>query len=83
MANKTSKPSRQVRNPILRPPPAPLPLVFKCIPTKELKVDAGDGYTLFKSTPPQILQAVEEGARKYLAGKKCAGLRLQRVQKTF
>lgn len=37
---------------------------------KELKVDTGDGYALFKFTPPQILQAVEEGARLYLAGKR-------------
>lgn len=50
---------------------------------KELKVDAGDGYALFKFTPPQILQAVEEGARLYLAGKKVRGLPFQRVQKTF
>lgn len=45
---------------------------------KELKVDAGDGYALFKFTPPQILQAVEEGARLYLAGKKVRGLALSK-----
>lgn len=38
----------------------------------------GDGYALFKFTPPQILQAVEEGARLYLAGTKVRGLALSK-----
>lgn len=62
-------------SPTPAPPPPPPPLVFKCIPTRELKVDAGDGLALVKYTPQQVLHAVEEGARMYLAGTKVRGLK--------
>lgn len=87
MANKTSKNVLKSQKSDLphfcAPSNIPSPLVFKCIPIKELKVDIKDSYALFKYTFQQVLQAVEEVAWLYLAGTIVRGLALQRYTYTI
>lgn len=73
LMNPPPPPSDLPTSPTPAPSPPP-PLVFKCIPTGELTVDAGDGLAQVKYTPQQIFHAVEEGSRLLLAGTIVRGL---------